>query len=113
MTHLTYIGDTDAELAGQIAQKLKEFDLQAETFEDFSGLIKRSGEQLPDIVIINAELYSVSKQLNNFIHIVKKGDTLYSISKQYGVTLDNLVRVNQIKDQIIFLDQELKIPIKN
>ncbi len=57
MTHLTYIGDTDAELAGQIAQKLKEFDLQAETFEDFSGLIKRSGEQLPDIVIINAELY--------------------------------------------------------
>ena len=61
----------------------------------------------------NAEKYSVSKQMNNFIHIVKKGDTLYSISKQYGVTLDNLVRVNQIKDQVIFLNQELKIPIKN
>ena len=61
----------------------------------------------------NTENYSVSKQMNNFIHIVKKGDTLYSISKQYGVSLDNLVRVNGIKDQIIFLDQELKIPIKN
>ena len=61
----------------------------------------------------NAEKYSVSKQMNNFIHIVKKGDTLYSISKQYGVTLDNLVRVNQIKDQVIFINQELKIPIKN
>ena len=46
-------------------------------------------------------------------YVVKKGDTLYSISKQYGVTLDNLVRVNQIKDQVIFLNQELKIPIKN
>ena len=61
----------------------------------------------------NAEMYSVSKQMNKFIHTVKKGDTLYSISKQYGVTLENLVRINQIKDKIIFLDQELIIPVKN
>ena len=57
MPYLTYIGDTDAELSGQIAQKIKEFDLQVEAFEDFSGLLKRSAEKLPDLVVLNASLY--------------------------------------------------------
>ena len=50
---------------------------------------------------------------SELIHKVRKGDTLYSLSKQYNISLDKLVEINQIKDQIIYLGQELKIPIKN
>ena len=50
--------------------------------------------------------------MNNFIHIVKKGDTLYSISKQYGVAIENLVKFNDIKNQVIFHWSRIKDPSK-
>ena len=54
-----------------------------------------------------------NKLSSNFIHKVKKGDTLYSVSKQYGVAIENLVKFNDIKNQTIFIGQELKIPQRN
>ena len=59
------------------------------------------------------EKYTPNKLSPNFIHKVKKGDTLYSVSKQYGVAIENLVKFNDIKNQTIFIGQELKIPQRN
>ena len=42
-------------------------------------------------------------------HKVKKGDTLYSISKKYGITVKHLIKENKLKNNIIYLGQELKI----
>ncbi len=43
-------------------------------------------------------------------YIVKKGDTLYKIAGIYGVTVDDLVRWNGIKNRnLIYPGQELKI----
>jgi LysM repeat protein len=53
-----------------------------------------------------------SKPKSTQIHVVSKGDTLYSVSKKYNISLEHLVQVNKIKDQTIYLGQELKIPSK-
>lgn len=44
------------------------------------------------------------------IHLVKKGDTLYSVSKKYNVTVGRIIELNKIKDQTIYLGQYLNIP---
>ena len=45
------------------------------------------------------------------VHHVKKGETLSSIARQYGVTVQDLIKVNDIRDpNMIRVDQELIIP---
>ncbi len=59
---------------------------------------------------VSSEQYknAVSKeQLHT--HIVQKGDTLYSISKRYLVTVDALKKINSIDDNNIAIGQKLTI----
>lgn len=43
-------------------------------------------------------------------HIVKKGDTLYSISRSYGLTVDRLRTINKLdKNSVIFVGQKLTV----
>lgn len=45
-----------------------------------------------------------------FTHIVEKGETLHKIARRYGVSVDDLVRWNNIKNRnLIYIGQELKI----
>lgn len=44
------------------------------------------------------------------IYIVKQGDTLYSISAEFGVTVDALKSVNALSSDMIFVNQTLIIP---
>ncbi len=47
-------------------------------------------------------------------HVVKKGETLYSISKQYGVSIAEISRTNNFSTQYgIRIGQHLLIPTKN
>ena len=52
-------------------------------------------------------------ETNRQIHNVIKGDTLYSISKKYEISLESLIKINKIENQTIYLGQKLKIPVKN
>lgn len=50
---------------------------------------------------------------NNILYIVKKGDNLTKISKQYGVLIDDIVKSNNIKNKnLIYIGQKLTIPIE-
>jgi LysM repeat protein len=42
-------------------------------------------------------------------HIVKKGETVYSISKLYQINIDQLVKENDLKNNHIYIGQKLKI----
>jgi len=42
-------------------------------------------------------------------HFVKTGDTLYSISRQYGITQDKLRRLNNLSGETIKLGQKLRV----
>jgi len=43
-------------------------------------------------------------------HVVKKGDTLYSISRRYGLTVEQLRKINSLdKNSVIFVGQKLNV----
>ena len=48
----------------------------------------------------------------NISHIVEKGDTLYSLSKKYGVSVDDLRSANAISGSDLYAGQKLIIPAK-
>ena len=48
----------------------------------------------------------------NETYIVKKGDTLYGISNQYGVSVTELAELNNVNATTLKEGQSLKIPIK-
>lgn len=47
-----------------------------------------------------------------FIHTVTKGQGLYSISRIYGISEDDIIKLNPGSDKIIRIGQELRIPTK-
>ncbi|WP_457641004.1 transglycosylase SLT domain-containing protein [Persephonella sp.] len=57
-------------------------------------------------------LKKVSYKKRYIIHRVKKGETLYRISKKYNVPVEEIMKVNKIKDETIKAGQILKIPVK-
>ena len=44
-------------------------------------------------------------------HVVQKGDTLYSISKLYNTTVDDIKKQNNLNSIELSIGQQLKIPI--
>ncbi|QCI86731.1 LysM peptidoglycan-binding domain-containing protein [Vagococcus zengguangii] len=52
---------------------------------------------------------SNDNQLDTSVYSVKKGDTLYSISKKANTTVANLKKWNKLSSDIIFVGQSLKI----
>jgi len=52
-----------------------------------------------------------AKQEGDTIHPVAPGDTLSSISKEYGVSVDQLVKYNEIDDpDLIYAGSALRVP---
>ncbi|HEX7492856.1 MAG TPA: LysM peptidoglycan-binding domain-containing protein [Bacteroidales bacterium] len=62
-------------------------------------------ERSKDKVIISGIAY--------YIHQVKKGETVYSISKAYGITVEELIRENPPAVYPIKEGQTLRIPVKS
>ncbi len=55
---------------------------------------------------------NVEEKVKKEVYIVKKGDTLYSISKKYAVSVDDLKRWNYMYDNTIAVGQKLTVQIK-
>lgn len=49
-------------------------------------------------------------KVNSNEYVVKSGDSLYSISRKYGVSVDELMSVNNLKSTVLSIGQVLKIP---
>ena len=47
------------------------------------------------------------------IYIVKRGDSLYSIGKQYGISAQEIMNYNNLKTNLLSINQQLKIPQKS
>ncbi|NLA33869.1 MAG: LysM peptidoglycan-binding domain-containing protein [Tenericutes bacterium] len=46
----------------------------------------------------------------NIIYIVKSGDSLYSIAKRYGISVDELKSMNNLDSSLLLIGQQLTIP---
>ena len=58
------------------------------------------------------EIINNSENINNNqnTYIVKKGDSLYSIAKNYNTTVDELKRLNNLNNNVLSIGQSLIIP---
>jgi murein DD-endopeptidase MepM/ murein hydrolase activator NlpD len=54
----------------------------------------------------NTENNSIVAQVNV---VVQKGDTLYALAKRYNTTVENLLEVNQLKNNLLHIGQVLKL----
>ena len=51
---------------------------------------------------------------DQILHMVKKGETLYSVSKDYNVTVEDIIMWNNLKSSALAIGQDLKVfPIQN
>ena len=105
--------------------------------EDF--YIVKKNDNLYDIATTNNTSVEILKALNNLesniiqidqilklpinkieeaipndyiIHTIKKGDNLYSIAKDYNITLDELINFNQQGSTLLKIGEEILIPKK-
>lgn len=55
-----------------------------------------------------ANVAVVAENTENY-HIIQKGDTLYSLSKKYNLTVEDLKKMNNMNDNSLSIDQKIKI----
>ncbi len=85
------------------AKKISEMDQQLKELQ--TKLVRTETKQAQTVVIKSQPSKQAAK-----IHVVEKGETLYSISKKYGVSVNQLMTFNKLsKGSIINPGQSLKI----
>jgi LysM repeat protein len=71
----------------------------------------RAGEARAVLSPLNlAALFSPEPTENKITHVVAKGDSLYKIARQNGVTIDLLARANNLQGTMLQIGQELVVP---
>jgi LysM repeat protein len=82
----------------QMEEKIKEFEVMMNTLEKFGISSTQPHAKSPE---------AVAKAL---YHRVRVGETLYGISRRYGVTIEELRRLNKLSQEAtIYPDQKLLI----
>lgn len=88
------------------------------------GIASRYGVSVDDIKALNnltSNLLSVGQRLqiplkettsSNFVYTVKRGDTLYGIANSFGISVIDLINLNNLSNNTLFIGQELLIPQK-
>jgi LysM repeat protein len=62
-----------------------------------------------NISITSTSEKNTTKDKVNLIHVVSKGETLYSISNKYQISLAQIKSLNKLKSNVLSLNQELEI----
>ena len=52
----------------------------------------------------------ITKENDENIYTVKKGDSLYSIAQKFNTTVENIKRANNLASNLLSIGQKLKIP---
>ncbi|MDE3742745.1 glucosaminidase domain-containing protein [Maribacter polysaccharolyticus] len=60
----------------------------------------------------NAIVAAEPKVMANKVHVVKKGDTLYSISRRYFISVDEIKRINNMNSNNLAIGQKITIQTK-
>jgi len=106
------------------------FELDPDDYEGWAKGLRKAGyatdRKYPDKLIDLIERYELYKydsgysssserrytaqpQENSETHVVKKGDTLYSISKKYNTSVEEIKKTNGLRDNNISIGQVLSI----
>lgn len=85
------------------AEKIKEGQFLFFPVSDFANLSNKATTQ-------NAQADASTTAPTSFDHIVEKGETLYGIAKNYGVSTNDIIKLNSNANSGIKEGQTLKIP---
>ena len=92
---------TDPKYADKLITLIERYDLHILDVLVKKGIYKK-------VVFLHAE--QSKKKQKKYTHTVQKGDTLYSIAKKYGMTVEKLKDINDFFGDItLSIDQVLKI----
>lgn len=94
--------------------------LKGDTLYSISRKFNTTVDSLKKLNNLNSNLLSVGEQIkvpssfdNNYsddlIYVVKEGDTLYSISKRYDVSVDSIKKLNNLINNNLYVGQKLLI----
>ena len=64
------------------------------------------------LLVAATALNAVAQQSEYFLHTVTKGQGLYSISRMYGVTENDIIKLNPGSETVIKVGEQLRIPNK-
>jgi len=111
----TLQGSLTGELAGlrtalgQVDRNLKAMEAAQQRSRD--ELITQLSKQMADILKEQAQRTAPAQRARTGEHVVAAGETLSRIAQQYGVTVDALIRANQLSDpNTVRVGQRLVIP---
>lgn len=102
----------DAEVYGKKLQDItKRFREFAKIFKDLYGIIEDTEETASDAVeTVKLATKSFDKLAEKIEYTVKKGDNLTKIAKEYGTTVEDLLRLNNIANpNVIYTGQVLTV----
>lgn len=71
--------------------------------------IKEINNLTSDLLSIGQELYLAYAPIMGYTYVVKAGDTLYGIAKQFGLSVDELKRINGLNSNILSIGQVLLV----
>lgn len=113
--------DDTASLRASIEQQTRRIDLLTEQVERLAKMLEQRGDAAPDVS--NAPRATAvgpgdmppgtgpEPSRPGTTHVVKKGENLTSIAKQYGVAIDALAAANHIEDaRKLQIGQVLTVP---
>lgn len=118
-----------------VGQILKIPQITEDSSEDKNIYIVQKGDSLYQIAIKYGTTVDELKKINNLtsnnlsigqkitlptlssldnqefdIYTVQKGDSLYQIAKKYNITIDNLKKINNLTNNLLSINQQLKVP---
>lgn len=87
----------------------------AKMFNTTVDNIKRLNNLTSNVISLGQQLVVPSNEVEDNttqsqLYIVKRGDTLYSISRQVGISVDELKRLNNLSSNVLTIGQTLVIP---
>lgn len=89
---------------------LVEYGFLDSTGDDVNQLKNNYKKYAEAVVNAILEYKNISVPSTSDYYIVKSGDSLWSIAKKYGVTVDELKSANNLTSNVLSIGQKLKIP---
>ncbi|MFF2445747.1 LysM peptidoglycan-binding domain-containing protein [Neobacillus sp. NPDC058068] len=86
----------------------KKYDVSVEQLKEVNGLTSEkimAGQQL----LVPEHVQPVHGKESTSLYSVQKGDTLYSLAKKSGVSMNDLKKINHLQGDQIYIGQKLKL----
>ena len=75
----------------------KEFDISQKKLRKYNDLYKGYALQVGDILYLEKKNRKADKE--HIVHVLRAGESMYSISQKYGIRLKNLYKLNKMDEE--------------